>query len=241
MSTAVTTSDSRRTPVAAHAARRHGCASRCCISSCSARVLFGVDHCHRRPSRRSAHHRHRRRSRRARPGKSFKDARGREPNEEELYALRRVWLDNEVLYREGLALRLDKGDNAIRERVIFKALSMVDAGIKRPPIDDKVLREWFEKNRARYDEPARYDFQEAVLAGESLGSRGARIRERAERRHAAGDVEAGLARVHGPAARQPRAELRRGLRRGARSLAAPGEWRALQQHGGLARDAPRSR
>ena len=33
----------------------------------------------------------------------FKDARGRDPNEEELYALRRVWLDNEVLYREGLA------------------------------------------------------------------------------------------------------------------------------------------
>ena len=32
----------------------------------------------------------------------FKGARGREPNADELYALRRVWLDNEVLYREGL-------------------------------------------------------------------------------------------------------------------------------------------
>ena len=40
----------------------------------------------------------------------FKKARGREPNKEELYALRRVWLDNEVLYREGLALGVDKGD-----------------------------------------------------------------------------------------------------------------------------------
>jgi PPIC-type PPIASE domain len=72
-----------------------------------------------------------------------------------------------VLYREGLALGLDKGDNAIRERVIFKALSVVDAGTKRPPFDEQVLREWFEKNRARYDEPARYSFQEAVLAEES--------------------------------------------------------------------------
>src|SRR5262249_15596855 len=44
----------------------------------------------------------------------FKAARGREPNDEELYALRRVWLDNEVLYREGLALQVDKGDSAIR-------------------------------------------------------------------------------------------------------------------------------
>src|SRR5688500_4708928 len=46
----------------------------------------------------------------------FKQARGHEPDAEELYALRRVWLDNEVLYREGLALELDKGDEAIRER-----------------------------------------------------------------------------------------------------------------------------
>jgi hypothetical protein len=96
----------------------------------------------------------------------FKAARGRAPDKEELYALRRVWLDNEVLYREGLALGVDKGDPAIRERVIFKALSVVDANLKAPPFDEKVLREWFEANRAKYDEPARYTFQEAVLAGE---------------------------------------------------------------------------
>lgn len=94
----------------------------------------------------------------------FQQARGREPNEEELYALRRVWLDNEVLYREGLALQLDKGDTAIRERVIFKALSTVDAGLKRPAPEEQVLRTWFEKNRSKYDEPSRYDFEEAVLA-----------------------------------------------------------------------------
>jgi PPIC-type PPIASE domain len=97
----------------------------------------------------------------------FKDARGREPNEEELYALRKVWLDNEVLYREGLALQVDKGDAAIRERVIFKALSVVDAGLKLPPVNDKVLRDWFEANRAKYDEPARYDFEEAVMPGDT--------------------------------------------------------------------------
>jgi len=97
----------------------------------------------------------------------FRNARGHEPNEEELYALRRVWLDNEVLYREGLALQVDKGDAAIRDRVIFKALSVVDAGLKLPPVDGKVLREWFERNRAKYDEPARYDFEEAVLAGDA--------------------------------------------------------------------------
>ncbi len=97
----------------------------------------------------------------------FKNSRGREPNAEEMRALRQVWLDNEVLYREGLALQVDKGDTAIRERVIFKALSIVDANVKLPPYDDKLLRGWFEQHRAKYDEPARYDFQEAILAGEN--------------------------------------------------------------------------
>lgn len=96
----------------------------------------------------------------------FKESRGHEPNVEELIALRNVWLDNEVLYREGLALRVDQGDTAIRERVIFKSLSVIDANVKLPPADDKVLRRWFDDHRAKYDEPGRFDFQEAVLAGE---------------------------------------------------------------------------
>ncbi|MFX6930183.1 hypothetical protein ABTH73_19595, partial [Acinetobacter baumannii] len=91
-----------------------------------------------------------------------KASRGREPNAEELAALRRVWLDNEVLYREGLALQVDKGDSAIRERVIFKALSVVDANTKLPAVTDEVLRKWFEGHRVKYDEPPRFDFQEAV-------------------------------------------------------------------------------
>ncbi len=95
----------------------------------------------------------------------FKAARVRDPSAEEMAALRRVWLDNEVLYREGLALQVDRGDSAIRERVIFKTLSVVDSNTRLPPFDDALLRAWFEKHRTRYDEPARYDFQEAVLAG----------------------------------------------------------------------------
>jgi hypothetical protein len=102
----------------------------------------------------------------ARAREVFKQARGHDPSADELYALRRVFIENEVLYREGLSLQLDKGDDMIRERVIFKQLSVIDAGTKLPPWDDKVLREWFEKNRAKYDEPARYDFQEAILVGD---------------------------------------------------------------------------
>ena len=99
--------------------------------------------------------------------KLFQASRGKPPNAEELKALRGIWLDNEVLYREGLALQVDKGDTAIRERVIFKALSVVDANVKLPPHDDKLLRGWFDGHRVKYDEQARYTFQEAALAGDT--------------------------------------------------------------------------
>ena len=98
---------------------------------------------------------------------TFQATRGRAPSADELAALRRIWLDNEVLYRHGLALQVDKGDSAIRERVIFKALSVVDANTKLPPLDDAVLRSWFAQHRTQYDEPARFDFQEAVLGAEA--------------------------------------------------------------------------
>jgi hypothetical protein len=98
---------------------------------------------------------------------TFKAARGQEPDAQQLAALRQVWLDNEVLYREGLALRVEQGDITIRERVIFKALNIVEAGVKAPEADEKTLRAWFEAHRDKYDEPARFDFQEAVLSGEN--------------------------------------------------------------------------
>lgn len=161
----------------------------------------------------------------------FKAARGREPNQEELYALRRVWLDNEVLYREGLALQVDKGDKAIRERVIFKALSVVDAGTKLPPFDDKVLRGWFEQNRAKYDEPARYDFQEAVLEGDTSE---AALRAFVHDLNAGtpGDAKAGLRLFKG----RPHANLVQSYGPGfveALEETPVGEWRALPTHDGL--------
>jgi hypothetical protein len=156
----------------------------------------------------------------------FESSRGRPPNDQELQALRQVWLDNEVLYREGLAMGLDKGDKSIRDRVIFKALNVVDAGTKRPPYDDKTLQEWFEKNRARYDEPARYDFQEAVLVGEPAES-AVRAFVSALNAGKAPDAEAGLRvftnRPHGNLVQSYGEEFAAAL-----ESSTQGEWRAIQ-------------
>lgn len=161
---------------------------------------------------------------------TFQGSRGREPTAQELKALRQVWLDNEVLYREGVALGLDKGDTAIRERVIFKALTMVDANTRRPEFDEKVLRDWFENNRARYDEPARYNFQEAVLSGEASET-AVRSFVSALNAGRAPDVEAGLRVFNG----RPRSNVEQSY--GAEFATAlenspTSEWRAIQSKDG---------
>jgi hypothetical protein len=161
---------------------------------------------------------------------AFEAARGRKPNAAELKALRQVWLDNEVLYREGLALGLDKGDKSIRERVIFKALSMVDSNTRRPALDDKVLRAWFEKNRSRYDIPQRFNFQEAVISGD-VSEASVRSFVRALNSGSTPEVQAGLRvftdRPHANLVDSYGEEFAAAL-----ESSPPGEWRALQTRNG---------
>lgn len=163
----------------------------------------------------------------------FKASRNREPNADELAALRRTWLDNEVLYREGLALQVDRGDTAIRERVIFKALSVVDANVSRPPATEQTLRDWFESNRSRYDQPMRLDFQEAVLAGGAAEVGEATVRAFVEQlnKGAGGDLNAGLrvfkARPLGTVVQSYGADFAKALQ-----AATPGEWGALNTREG---------
>ncbi|RTL39383.1 MAG: peptidyl-prolyl cis-trans isomerase [Burkholderiales bacterium] len=160
----------------------------------------------------------------------FKARRGQEPNAEEMTALRKVWLDNEVLYREGLALQLDKGDTAIRERVIFKALSIVDGGTKLPPVNDDVLRGWFEQHRTKYDEPARFDFQEAVLEG-NAGETALRAFVEQLNNGTPGDAKAGLRVFKG----RPHSNLLQSYGDDfAKALesATPGQWLALKSRDG---------
>ena len=161
---------------------------------------------------------------------TFKAARGRDPNPQELEALHRVWLDNEVLYREGLALQVDRGDPAIRERVIFKALSVVDSNVKLPPVDDKVLRAWFEAHRDKYDEPARYDFEEAALSGTN-SERTVREFVVSLNNGTPGDAKAGLrvfkARPHSNLVDSYGADFAKTL-----ESAQPGTWQALQTREG---------
>jgi hypothetical protein len=52
----------------------------------------------------------------------------------------------------------------MKDRVVFKVLTATQSGLVLPKIDEAGLREWFESRRDQYDLPARFSFEEAVLA-----------------------------------------------------------------------------
>jgi len=160
----------------------------------------------------------------------FRNSSQREPTSAELKALTERWVDNEILFREGLAMQVDKGDKMITDRVIFKALMVMQTELKPPPVDEKVLREWFEKNRVNYDEPARYDFQEAVMP---TGTQPAAVRAFAQQLNSGtpGEAQAGLrvfkGRPHENLVQSYGAEFAKVL-----EAASPGEWRVVNSRGG---------
>ena len=161
------------------------------------------------------------------------------PNADELYALRRVWLDNEVLYREGLALQVDKGDPAIRERVIFKALSVVDATSSCRRSTTRCCATWFEQ-------PSRQVRRAGALRLPGGGARPAtaprrpcaRSSKALNARHAGRRARPGCACSR--AGRTPtssRATAPSSPRRSKRRR--PGEWQRAADARRLARDAAR--
>jgi hypothetical protein len=121
----------------------------------------------------------------------FTDSHSRPPTPEELKSLQKVWLDNEVLYREGLAKGLDRGDQMLRDRIIFKSIGLIESGVEVRVPDDHVLKTWFEQHRDKYDEVPRISFEEAALSG---GNDEAEVRSFVNALNAGtpGDAKAGL-------------------------------------------------
>lgn len=90
---------------------------------------------------------------------TFQKLRGRLPDAAEMADLRQTWLQNEVLYRQGMALQIDKGDVMIRERVIQKMSVLVHGGATVEKPDESVLRAWFQERADDYALPALLTFR----------------------------------------------------------------------------------
>lgn len=91
----------------------------------------------------------------------------RPPQPQELDRLIDNWVREEVLFREGLALGLDRGDPVVRRRIAQKIEFMADGGV-RPPTEEE-LEEWLAQYSDRYRVPPRYSFEQRFYDPQRYG------------------------------------------------------------------------
>ncbi|MGE0786401.1 MAG: peptidyl-prolyl cis-trans isomerase [Sandaracinaceae bacterium] len=103
----------------------------------------------------------------------FAEEHGRPPSDEELRPLIASWVRQEVLYREGLARGLERGDPRVRSEVAGSMASVLRAELAEPTPSDDDLRAYFEAHRERYDVPARVDFTQVFVSSHRASSDGA--------------------------------------------------------------------
>jgi hypothetical protein len=99
-------------------------------------------------------------------------AQGRsELSPEQMQSLIDAKVREEVLFREALALGLDKGDTIVKRRMAQKMEFLFEdvAALREPTADD--LNVWFEKNSERFTLPARATFRHLYFSPDQRGPR----------------------------------------------------------------------
>ena len=95
----------------------------------------------------------------------------RQPTKEELQGLIRAHLKEEVLYREALAMGLEKDDTIVRRRLAQKVEFLITDITVPTEVDDKELMAFYEKNAARYTRAARLSFRHIYFNPDIRGER----------------------------------------------------------------------
>jgi len=106
-------------------------------------------------------------------------AQGRPPlTPEQLQSLVEARVHEEILYREALALGLDKDDTIVKRRMAQKMEFLFEdvAALREPTTDE--LRAWFAENAERFTQSARASFRQLYF---SPDRRGPRVRDDAAR------------------------------------------------------------
>jgi hypothetical protein len=98
----------------------------------------------------------------------------RPPTTEEMQQLVENRIEQEILYREALAIGLDKDDEIVKRRMAQKMQFLAeDVAAAREPTSEE-LRAWYEKSSTLFAQPPRVSFRHLYF---SPDSRGARARE----------------------------------------------------------------
>jgi parvulin-like peptidyl-prolyl isomerase len=109
----------------------------------------------------------------------------RPPTPQELERMVENKVQQEILYREALAMGLDKDDEIVKRRMAQKMQFLAeDVAAAREPTAAE-LRTWFEKNSAKFAQPPRLSFRQLYFSPDRRGAR------------ARGDAEVALAKLAG--------------------------------------------
>jgi hypothetical protein len=93
----------------------------------------------------------------------------RPPNEQEMLGLLENRIKEEILYREGLAMGLDKDDTIVRRRMAQKVEFLAeDVSAAYEPTTTE-LKAWFEKNASMFEEPPRVTFRTLYFSPDRRG------------------------------------------------------------------------
>jgi hypothetical protein len=94
----------------------------------------------------------------------------RRPTPQEFQAMVEDKVKEEVLYREGLVMGLDKGDTIVKRRMAQKVQFLAEdvAAAREPSIAE--LKAWFEKNTDKFALPSRYSFRHVYFSPDKRGT-----------------------------------------------------------------------
>jgi hypothetical protein len=87
----------------------------------------------------------------------------RTPTPAEINALVDAYIHDEIFYREGVALGLDRDDPTIKRRVSQKFMTIAEESEPANPPDDAELDRWLKRNALRYAEPSLVTFDQITL------------------------------------------------------------------------------
>lgn len=109
---------------------------------------------------------------------AFRAEQGRDPTAEEFKSRVDHWVEEEVLYREALALNLDRTDLIVHRQLTQKMRFLLEDATPLPVPSDHELQQFLDEHPERYGEPSKVSFQQVFL---SRGGRGARLQADAAR------------------------------------------------------------
>ena len=94
----------------------------------------------------------------------------RPPTPDEMHNLVEDKVREEILYREGLALGLDRGDTIVKRRLAQKMDFLADdvSALRDPSLEE--LKAWYAKNESQFALPARITFRHLYFSPDKRGA-----------------------------------------------------------------------